>query len=60
MLTRDEVTELSGEFYELAEMILAARDSDSQSGKRISKAEAKKIGFQALRLGLELIKQVID
>tara|TARA_Y100001973_G_scaffold104039_1_gene172796 strand:- start:600 stop:782 length:183 start_codon:yes stop_codon:yes gene_type:complete len=60
MLTKDEVTELSGEFFELADRIQAARDVDSSGGRRITKAEAKSIGMQALRLGLELIKQVID
>ena len=60
MLTKSEVTELSPEFYDLAETIIAARDADSSGGKRITKGEAKKIGMQALRLGLELIRQVID
>ena len=60
MLTKSEVTELSGEFFELAEKIQAARESDSSGGSRITKSEAKAIGMQALKLGLELIKQVID
>ena len=60
MLTKAEVLELSPEFYALADQIMASKDPDSLGGSRITKAEAKKIGMSALRLGLELIRQVID
>ena len=60
MLTKDEVVALSPEFFDLADLILAAREPDSSGGSRITKGEAKNIGMTALKLGFQLIKDVLD
>jgi hypothetical protein len=60
MLTKNEIVELTPEFFDLAELILQAKESDSSGGSRITKSEAKKIGLTALKLGFQLIKDVLD
>ncbi len=60
MLTKNEIIELTPEFYDLADLIIATKKTDSPGGSRITKSEAKKIGVKALQLGFQLIKDVLD
>lgn len=60
MLTPDELVSLSAEAVALGQSIAAALSSDSPGGKKVTKAEAKAIFQDALRLASALGRDLVD
>lgn len=59
-LTTTEALSLAQDVQALGQEVLEARSAESESGKRLSQAERRRIALSACKLALKLIIDVLD
>jgi len=59
-LTAQEVQDLTPDALEIANDILCAFSKTSPGGKRLTKKEARQLGWKMLKFGVRLIGDIVD